>query len=692
MVTKNKTGARILAMGLSILVMGSILPVSPVVEAEVNYTVFEEKKDYIVSTSKTESLERRFDVTATVSSNSDELLEENDLTTLELTGSEVQSLNNDLSVEYIEEDIEVAASYSCPMKQSKKSKYYKKNKSSTEWNLRMICADKKGSSKRPEKPVRIAILDSGVDLNTDMNIAETISLVPGEEDMNPLFMDASGHGTSVAGLAAARDNGEGITGVAPDAEIYSIRVLDDENRSPVSRVIEGIYMAISKKADIINMSFGVSTYSHALRQAVQDARNAGILVIAAAGNTGSAAKAGTDSTVQYPAAFDEVLAVGSVDQKGDIADSSATGTEIDLVAPGESVRSTGMFGSEQVASGTSLAAPQAAGAAARIMEKDRNVSPDFVRDLLCASANSYGSPEEYGSGLIDLDYALKQYDTFKKNYEKGTTGENIHNQKPVTVFEDTGCVKGCWATKDHEKIIKDTNKKYLEDLKMGARFPDSQGAYYEAGRIFYEDKWETLYLFRGMNHNPWWHGFYKRCRVKNFPCNYVFAYIFETQLANEMKTKKAVAMPKNSAHATVAKYIKDSIGRIDWKRHYHDTVPTREQKRAFMWGMAMHSLADAFAHSTCYKNGKRITHTRDAADNTNDYQDQRWKHAEKAVNAAIRRYHQGTEKNPLPGTYKEFSAARDATKYRMINIKQYVTEVSNASEGKKYQNVSISKK
>lgn len=106
----------------------------------------------------------------------------------------------------------------------------------------------------------------------------------------------------------------------------------------------------------------------------------------------------------------------------------------------------------------------------------------------------------------------------------------------------------------------------------------------------------------------------------------------------------------------------------------------------------MHSLADAFAHSTCYKNGKRITHTGDAADDTNDYQDQRWKHATKAVNAAIRRYHQGTEKSPSPGTYKEFSAARDATKYRMINIKQYITEVSNASEGKKYQNVSISKK
>ena len=234
---------------------------------------------------------------------------------------------------------------------------------------------------------------------------------------------------------------------------------------------------------------------------------------------------------------------------------------------------------------------------------------------------------------------------------------------------------------------------------MGARFPDSQGAYYEAGRIFYEDKWETLYLFRGMNHNPWWHGFYKRCRVKNFPCNYVFAYIFETQLANEMKTKKAVAMPKNSAHATVARYIKDSIGRIDWKRHYHDTVPTREQKRAFMWGMAMHSLADAFAHSTCYKTTKeRIVHKKDkngkeiGADNINLCDGQRWKHAQKAVEESIQKY-LGKDKNkaPLSGTYKEFSVSKGATKYLLINIKQYIIEVAGIKAGNAYNNVSINK-
>ncbi|RAZ41108.1 hypothetical protein DK853_48055, partial [Klebsiella oxytoca] len=72
------------------------------------------------------------------------------------------------------------------------------------------------------------------------------------------------------------------------SEIYSYRVLDDDNCAPVSRVVEAIYMAIDRKVDIINMSFGVDTYSQALAQAVQDAEKSGILVIAAAGNTGSA--------------------------------------------------------------------------------------------------------------------------------------------------------------------------------------------------------------------------------------------------------------------------------------------------------------------------------------------------------------------------------------------------------------------
>ena len=86
--------------------------------------------------------------------------------------------------------------------------------------------------------------------------------------MTQMFMDGSGHGSSVASLIAAKDNGEGITGINPNAEIYSYRVLGDGNKAPISRVVEAIYMAINHKVNIINMSFGISEYSEALEKAL----------------------------------------------------------------------------------------------------------------------------------------------------------------------------------------------------------------------------------------------------------------------------------------------------------------------------------------------------------------------------------------------------------------------------------------
>lgn len=332
-----------------------------------------EEKDYLVmakSEIQVNELEDKFDCAEVVSKNAQNYLQENYMTSLTLSQKEKQELLNKANVQFVEEDVEVTASAGNVnrMADRHKMKVIKtvQKESDEEWNIRMIHADrarkiiKKNRSKEKDK----------------------------------------------------------ITGVDPYAEIYSIRVLDDDNCSPISRVIEGIYMAIERKVDIINMSFGVNSYSKALEMAVRDALDAGILVIAAAGNSGSAEKAGMDSTVQYPAAFDGVLAVGSVDKSGEVADSSATGSEIDLVAPGELVRSTGMFGSEIVTSGTSLATPQVTGAAALILEKDKNVSTDFIYGLLCESANNYGESEEYGSGLLDVNYALENYESFKRNYKK----------------------------------------------------------------------------------------------------------------------------------------------------------------------------------------------------------------------------------------------------------------------------------
>lgn len=566
-------------------------------------------QNYIVRT-KSEAplnkIKRNYSESDNINDNKQDLLEENNMISLELSESEAAELSADDNIEFIEEDAIVEGSTQKnkvilnekkPHKKQKEVK--KKNSSDHEWNVQMINADKIKKNKLKKK-IKIALLDSGVDAGNDISLAYSISLVPGEEEMTKIFMDGSGHGSSVAGLIAAQDNGEGITGINPNAEIYSIRVLDDANQAPLSRVIEGIYLAIEQKVNIINMSFGLNTYSEALEEAVEAAAEKGILVVAAAGNTG-------DKGVQYPAAYEEVLAVGSVDKQGEVTEHSAKGEEIEIVAPGELVRTTGFLGTEMVSSGTSLAAPQVAAVASLIWERDPGVSADFVRDLLKESANLYGEAESYGSGLVDAEYALGHYDEFKKNINsKGKDEQDIRigeNKKKITTFEDTGCVEGCWYQDNHELMVP---ANYF-NVRYGARFPDTSR---------YGDYDHRV--FARMSLNPWWHGYYKKT-------NYIKAVIYATRMGEAISSGKGnqnKALNPNYNNATDMlsdiNYMdnhnvwEEELGRIKARYKNNDKAQAQKEtvgfRRAFVWGMAIHAATDTFAHSVRYQ-GKLITHS-----------------------------------------------------------------------------------
>ncbi len=629
-----------------------------------------EERKYIVCTkngSELKEVEKEFGKTEEINENGGNCLQKKRMTTVELTESEAEDLADASEVSFVEEDICVKASSRFAWKDKnvhkKKVKRIKKNQSGTEWNIRMIHAGK--AKKDEKKKIKIAILDSGVSYtdDIDMDPSKTISLVPGEEELSPLFMDGTGHGNSVAGLIAATDNKKGITGINPNVEIYSIRVLDDNNISPVSRVIEGIYMAIEEEVNIINMSFGMDTYSAALEKAVKDAKKAGILIVAAAGNTGG-------KGVEYPAAFDEVMAVGSVDQHGTAAESSAAGNEVEIVAPGELVRSSGIFCDELVSSGTSLAAPQVAAAASRIWEKDPSVSADFVRELLNQSANSYGDREKYGNGLLDLEYALESYDEFKEAYQERETDLSSaegqtemvlqENKRDVLSFDETGCVAGSWTFEFHEKMIP-TNR---VNVVKGAKYPDTNR--------------ET----EGMYDNPWWHGFFHK--------NYVAAYIYETRLANQFTDDRGVTVPANMQWMRLA--IEDAVKNINWKGQFGST-PSKGTKRAFVWGMAIHNLQDTFAHSTYeYKNGKwiPINHDKGNVDNDCDHTircETRYTLAVKAVKAAIRKYENSSHPS---GSYAEYSSVLEAREFRMGDIYENIKKVAGSSFAAPYASVNYS--
>ena len=619
-------------------------------------------QEYIVRTKSEAPLDKirkNYSESNNINDNKRDFLEENNMISLELSQTEVQELSVDDNIEFIEEDAIVEGStqnnkiiLNEKKPHKKHEKVNKKNRSDHEWNVQMINADKIKKNKLKKK-IKIALLDSGVDAGNDISLAYSISLVPGEEEMTKMFMDGSGHGSSVAGLIAAEDNEEGITGINPNAEIYSIRVLDDANQAPLSRVIEGIYLAIEQKVNIINMSFGLNTYSKALEEAIRAAAEEGILIVAAAGNTG-------DRGVQYPAAYEEVLAVGSVDKQGEVAEHSAKGEEIEIVAPGELVRTTGFLGTERVSSGTSLAAPQVAAVASLIWERDPGVPADFVRDLLKESANLYGEAESYGSGLVDAEYALGHYDEFKKNINsRGKSEQDLRieeNKEKITTFEDTGCVEGCWYQDDHEVMVPSN---YF-NVRYGARFPDTN-RYGD-----YEHR-----IFARMSLNPWWHGYYDT--------NYIKAVLYATRMGDAIYTHglgqegKADTLKYGSASE-----MRSDISKINWntelgrinKTYGKSQKDTKGFRRAFLWGMAIHSATDIFAHSA-YVNGKRITHENDDADKVK-YIEERYKDANVIAKQMMNKY---VAKYELD--VNDLILSHNVTAYRIRNLYVNVLSVSN---------------
>lgn len=647
------------------------------------------KKDYIVKFKTKAAMKqstKTYEESTEINQNGEDKLEENKLVSLELSGKEAEQLETNQNVEFVEEDKDVSAcgekyfAGKDKKKHKKVEKRHKKNESKVEWNVQMIHAENK--AKKSNNKVKIAILDSGVDWGNDIDLAYQTSLVPGEEEMTQMFMDGSGHGSSVASLIAAKDNGEGITGINPNAEIYSYRVLGDGNKAPISRVVEAIYMAINHKVNIINMSFGISEYSETLEKAVQDAADAGILVVAAAGNTGS-------EGVQYPAAYDEVMAVGAVDKDGSVEQYSAKGEELDLVAPGELVRTTGFIGSEEVVSGTSLAAPQVAAAASLIMEKNLNASPEFVRGLLNETANLYGESDAYGSGLLDAEYALAQYDNYSKNYTKINTQNGVEvkaNKRKVETFEDTGCVEGSWTEGAHKKMVEE--EYYC--VRAGVRFPDLKE---KQPTIDYEGKsWnlnlgsntsDDKYLFYGHKFNPCWHGYYTT--------NYVKAVLYATYIAEAVYKYNTIARTESSFEYEYAQRMQQSVEHLydksqeGWNYILYDLKKNNSKakkqsnsngfKRAVIWGMAIHSATDVYAHSTRTRSGDIIhpsTGIKNGADDK-EYIKERYDDAATVARRMMLRYSEKKELRvtdlEVPGNYTR--------NYELNKYSDYMKEVGN---------------
>lgn len=272
-----------------------------------------------------------------------------------------------------------------------------------QWNLKKIQAEQAWDLTHGSPDVVVALLDTGID-GSHPDLAG--KLVPGYDFLNddPDPADDSGHGTHNAGIvAAASDSGSGIAGVAWGARVMPIKVLNAGGVGPDSVIARGLVYAVDHGARVINMSFGNPTASQVLAQAVRYAYSRGAVLVAAAGNT-----ANLDNAVIYPAAYDQVLAVGATDEEDNTPEFSQHHPYVGISAPGVGIISTfwrgASYGDYASASGTSSAAPHVSGVAALVLSMNPGLANTDVVRILEETSDDLGVPgrdEYYGAGRVN---------------------------------------------------------------------------------------------------------------------------------------------------------------------------------------------------------------------------------------------------------------------------------------------------
>lgn len=206
--------------------------------------------------------------------------------------------------------------------------------------------------------VIVYVIDTGL-MTVHPDVAHVIV-----EDYTGTAGSTSDHGSAVCALLSARENDYGIVGVAPDATVYLADVDDANTEIFDSAVAQALYMAYLRNADIVSISLSTTTSSERMRRAVKLCVDAGILVFAAAGNSGRV-------QYEYPASYPGVISVGSCNFRKEWSRFSTRNDRISIVAPGELISLPDGAGGFKLFSGTSFAAPFAAGLAALDLSEQR---------------------------------------------------------------------------------------------------------------------------------------------------------------------------------------------------------------------------------------------------------------------------------------------------------------------------------
>ena len=298
--------------------------------------------------------------------------------------------------------------------------YYTSGK---QWNLTMMNVQEswdddqygqKYDSSSDDDRVSVAVIDSGLygtggtqanSSHEDINYERVVEGV-NQYDSTSGTPDYMGHGTFVSGMIFAKmNNGLGIAGISPEVDIIPIRVFGSANSTYTETIIKGIYSSIDKDADVINLSLGSTSYNASFKTACDDAVENGALVVAAAGNDGNGVN-------HYPAAYDSVVGVSSLDEDGNHSYFSQYGKSVFVAAPGAYVNSLGVSNATSYSngSGTSFSSPEVAALAAMVKALEPEMDQAGFMELLKKTSvdkGSEGYDDYYGWGLVNFGATTK---------------------------------------------------------------------------------------------------------------------------------------------------------------------------------------------------------------------------------------------------------------------------------------------
>lgn len=280
--------------------------------------------------------------------------------------------------------------------------------------------------------VKVAILDTGIDIDhPDLSVAGGVNVLgPFRKTAPKDYNDDNGHGTHVAGIVAALDNTVGVVGVAPNAQLYAVKAFNRQAIGFVSDIVDGIDWCLNNpygRMDVINMSFGESGDNASLHQAIETAYQAGIVMVAAAGNDG-------DDFIYYPARYSQTIAVSAtcsalepgtkykcdssvciMDGEDGLASFSSYATDVAqaqaihlIAAPGQNIMSTWNDGNYYAGNGTSMATPHIVGTAALLIASGVTGTSQVMAILenTAEDLGATGTDSYFGYGLVDAEKAV----------------------------------------------------------------------------------------------------------------------------------------------------------------------------------------------------------------------------------------------------------------------------------------------